>query len=350
MEAREQFVIVSLESVVQEVLCIQAGAAGAEGDLPLGGIGIQRVAQPGCILKHIILVEHPLLAQCKHGLTLLVGALGNGLVDEGDGLLWLPHVDGQESLGGEVVGEVGAAIVEGEGLGQQAVGDLLGPVVALRRVLNDDVILVGAEHVPLVVEAAEPPAVDVEPVAVVSLEPLDEPDAVEMAAGEGLVAGDDGDEPGLLARVGGLAQAVVVEGVAAVAVGILGIAYEPGQDGRAEVDVRVARLLLAGAHHAELAQVLVGIDEHRAGLGGEHDRVLGSHAAGLLLADALALHHPEVGLLAAVVEDEPVATVERREAVASGLAAHDRAEALAIGRESDCVHAAKLRNFPHYGK
>ena len=289
----------------------------------LGRIGTERVAEAGHVFKHVVLTQHLEFACVEYGCRLFEPLLGDGGVDEGNGLLGLSDVDAKERFLREIVGEVGAAVVEGEGLGQVTVGDLLGPVVGLRGVLDDDMIAVGAQHVPLVVEAAETAAEHVELVAIVGLELLDETDAVEMALGEGLVAGDDGDELGLLADIGGLDETVVVEGVAAVAVGILGIAHKPGQDGRAEVDVGVARLRLTGTYHTELTEIGVGIDQHGARLGGEHDGVLGSHLTGLRLTDTLALNHPEVGILTTVVEDKLVTAVERTETVALGLAAHD---------------------------
>ena len=116
------------------------------------------------------------------------------------------------------------------------------------------------------------------------------------------------------------------------------------------MDVGMARLRLAGTDHTKLLEVGVGVDKHGSGLGGEDDGVLRSYAAGLRFADTLTLNHPEIGFLTAVIKNELVTAVERRQAVTFGLAVHNCAETLAIGGESDFIHDAKVHISYRIGK
>ena len=108
------------------------------------------------------------------------------------------------------------------------------------------------------------------------------------------------------------------------------------------MNIRVSRVLLTGAYHAELLQVLIGIDQYGARFGSQDDGVLRCHMTGLILSYTFALYHPEVRILTAVIKDKLVFAVERLQAVACCLTMHDGAQSLTVGCESDFIHVAKL--------
>ena len=189
--------------------------AGLDGDLLFRGVGVQRVADAGHVLKHVIDVEHQSSA-LSHSLAALgAHVLLQHQLDGVDGLVGLADVDGAEGVLREVVGQIGAAVVEGEAAGQIAVADFLGPVVGLRGIFDGDVVAIGSQYVPLVGEAVETAAEDIDAIAEVLLEPLDEPDAVEVSSRERLVAGDDRNEFRLLVVERHGFELVVVEAVGA---------------------------------------------------------------------------------------------------------------------------------------
>lgn len=177
-----------------------------DGHLLFGGFGIHLVTQMGDVFKHVVFAQHALLASCQDGHGLLVATGMDGCLDGGNGCVGVTDVDGLECLFGEIVAEIGATVVEGEGFGQIAIGNLFCPIVGLRRVFDGDVILVGTEHVPLVLEGTEPSAKDVDLMSEMCFEFLHELDTVNMPTSEGFVAGDDGEQSGLLGRVGWLTQ------------------------------------------------------------------------------------------------------------------------------------------------
>ena len=98
------------------------------------------------------------------------------------------------------------------------------------------------------------------------------------------------------------------------------------------MDVRMAGLLLAGAHHTELLEVVVRIDEHRAWLCRKHDGVLRRHMACLHIAQSFALHHPEVGIVHVLIDIESVSAVLRRQCAVLCLAVHYLSENGAVWR------------------
>ena len=76
------------------------------------------------------------------------------------------YVDWQESLLAEVFRQIGAAVIEWESTAKITVGQLLGPIVRVRRIFNADMILVGGYDIPFVRKVPETMAVQVEAVAV----------------------------------------------------------------------------------------------------------------------------------------------------------------------------------------
>lgn len=83
-------------------------------------------------------------------------------MDDFEGLGEVVDVDGNEGVFWEVVGDVGAAVVEGEGEAEEGVGDFLGPVVWGDVVFDGEVVLVGVKGVCFVVDEADAVAEDVE--------------------------------------------------------------------------------------------------------------------------------------------------------------------------------------------
>ena len=169
---------------------------------------------------------------------------------------------------------------------------------------------------------------------------FDETDAVEMSAGERLVAGNHGDEL-LLRRRGCRFQLVVVEAIGAFAI-FLGIGHEPRQHSRTIVHVGVLRALLAGAHHTELPQVAFRVNQHRLGFGGQHDGVLGCHVKHLGLAQTFSLHHHEIRVVNLLLHEKLIPSVERHQLVPLALPVVYRSQFRPIGYESHFYHIAKV--------
>src|SRR5262249_13192241 len=150
----------------------------------------------------VVAVEHEAARLLELGKGAAEAVGGDLALDGTDRLVGIVDGDRREGARGEVALEVGAAPVEGKGEAEEAVGQLLGPVIGELAALQHDVIAEGEERLGLVGDVADAAAEDRNLAAEMRLKAPGEVAAMAVARRHRLVRGDDGEERRLLRHAG----------------------------------------------------------------------------------------------------------------------------------------------------
>jgi len=123
---------------------------------------------------------------------LLIALAPETLFDDGDGLFRLPEIDSGEGVFGEILFDIGAAVVDRMAAGQKRVGDFFRPIVVDCAIFNGDMIFIRGKGIPFVLDLPDSPAKYIDAVAEMILQGADKGEAKTMTVTESLGGRDNG--------------------------------------------------------------------------------------------------------------------------------------------------------------